>query len=85
MSCYALHVSDDASSGHPEWPQPSRTWLGPFLFELPHGFCGFAATLTIDRILVHQRRLTTRGVERTMLALRAGLVGTYLAEVFFSH
>jgi hypothetical protein len=53
MSCYALHVSDDASSGHPEWPQPSRTWLVPFLFELPHRFCGFAATLTIDRILVH--------------------------------
>jgi hypothetical protein len=33
MSCYPLHVSDDASSGHPEWPQPSRTWLGPFLFN----------------------------------------------------
>jgi hypothetical protein len=33
---------------------------------------GFPATLAIDRIIVHRRRLTTHGVERSILRLRAG-------------
>jgi hypothetical protein len=64
-----------ASSNNPHLVPSGCIWLGPFLFELPHAFCGFAATLMRDRLLVHRAMID--GLRFQADDARAALVGAY--------
>jgi hypothetical protein len=53
-----------------------------FLSELPHAFCGFAATLMRDRLFVHRAMIDDSRSQSEHAQASSWLMGTYRREAF---
>ena len=65
--------------------QKIRPWPvtnAPYLSELPHAFCGFAATLMRDRLFVHRAMIDDSRCQSEHAQASSWLTGTYRHGAF---